>query len=215
MKSHYRLDLKGKRFGRWLVIEKYSCDRHGSRWLCLCDCGIRKTIAGNELTRNASRSCGCFAKTESSRRAYCHGHAASTNGKQESLTYRSWHSMLSRCGKRKWYEAVSVCEHWKSFANFLADMGERPSRLHTIDRINSTGIYEPGNCRWATIKQQNRNKRVNRLLSYDGLTLTVAEWAEKQSLPAAALYHRLRNGWSVERILTQPLQEKRRARTAC
>ena len=94
------------------------------------------------------------------------------------------------------------CERWESFENFFADMGRRPSAAHTLDRIDNDGNYEPGNCRWATKKQQQRNRRTNRLLTFSGETHCAAEWAERLGIPYATLLARLRK-WPVERALTE------------
>jgi hypothetical protein len=89
-----------------------------------------------------------------------------------------------------------VCERWNSFEAFLTDMGERPSGKHSIDRIDVNGNYEPGNCRWATTKQQARNKRTSRLIEIDGVTLAVADWADRVGVRPGRIYNRLYEGWS-------------------
>lgn len=100
---------------------------------------------------------------------------------------------------------ITMCERWKSFENFLADMGERPSRQHTIDRIDNNGNYEPGNCRWATPRQQLTNKRNNVRLTFNGETMTLMEWSERYNLLFETLRGRLKRGWSVEDALTRPI----------
>lgn len=110
--------------------------------------------------------------------------------------------MRERCEspKARYYHryggrGISVCERWLKFENFLADMGERPPRM-SLDRFpNNDGNYEPGNCRWATNLQQHRNKSSNRLISHEGETLTVTEWAERFGIQRAALYERLKRGY--------------------
>lgn len=99
-----------------------------------------------------------------------------------------------------------VCDRWRnSFEAFLADMGQRPSAKHTIDRINNNGNYEPGNCRWADIKTQNRNTRVNRVLEFRGESRCLTEWAEMFGLPDATIQYRLDvMGWDVDKALTTP-----------
>lgn len=92
-----------------------------------------------------------------------HGHTwkdPETGHARVSPTYKSWQAMKHRCSKREEYSAVTVCERWlNSFDNFLADMGERPGRNYSIDRVDNAGNYEPGNCRWATRSEQQKNKR--------------------------------------------------------
>jgi hypothetical protein len=128
--------------------------------------------------------------------------------------------MVARClnpgnASFKSYGAVgiTVCERWlNSFENFLADMGPRPSKDHSIDRIKRELGYAPGNCRWATRVEQNRNKINNRLITYNGETLTHAEWSYRLGLHPDTVGQRLRNGWTVERALTQPIRWEFRAR---
>jgi hypothetical protein len=100
---------------------------------------------------------------------------------------------------------IRVCERWlKSFKNFLADMGPKPGHEYSLDRIDNDGNYEPGNVRWATRIEQCRNKRANRLLSHDGRTKTLAEWAEVTGVKAVTLSSRIRDGWSVGAALSTP-----------
>jgi hypothetical protein len=101
---------------------------------------------------------------------------------------------------------ITVCDRWReSFANFLADMGPKPTPRHTIDRINNDGNYEPGNCRWATGKEQCRNTRRNRYIEHDGRRMTQVEWCEETGMIKATLCCRLKSGWSVAAALTTPV----------
>jgi hypothetical protein len=99
---------------------------------------------------------------------------------------------------------IKVCEQWRDFENFLADMGEQPSGK-SLDRIDNDGDYEPGNCRWATAKQQSRNRGNNRLLAYGGKTRCVTEWAEMTGMGSSVIYGRLSRGWTVKATLTTPV----------
>ena len=119
--------------------------------------------------------------------------------------------MRARCSNPKepsypYYggRGISVCERWDCFDNFLSDMGERPAGM-TLERLDADGNYEPENCVWATIQQQNCNKRDNVQITFNGRTQTISKWAEELGLPDSALRHRLcKYGWSVERALTTP-----------
>jgi hypothetical protein len=132
-----------------------------------------------------------------------------THGMADSPEYRVWCHVLARCGTATdaAYDnyggrGITVCDRWLTFTNFYADVGPRPSPQHTLERIENDGNYEPGNVRWATRKEQNRNKRNNRLLTFNGRTQCIAAWAEEIGITWAALRARLRLGWSVERALT-------------
>lgn len=135
------------------------------------------------------------------------------HGRSRTPMHRVWCTMVERCTKptsEKWPlyggRGIKVCERWLTFSNFLADMGERPSPKHTIDRIDPDGDYEPSNCRWATQTEQQRNRRNNVRIEFNGETLCVSEWAERIGLRPHTLAYRLRAGWSVKRALTEPLR---------
>jgi hypothetical protein len=104
-----------------------------------------------------------------------------------------------------------VCTRWDSYDLFLADVGRKPSPKHSLDRIDVNGNYEPGNVRWATEQQQQRNRSTNRLITYGGTTRTLVEWAEAVGLPSKRIHARLAKGWTVERALSAPLRYQRGA----
>jgi hypothetical protein len=133
-----------------------------------------------------------------------------THRLSRTTTYAIHRSMLARCTNpnckdypRYGGRGISVCERWKSFDNFLADMGKRPEGL-TLERNDVNGNYEPSNCRWATQKEQQRNRRTNVFVTHDGITATVAEWAERTGLERKTLEYRIRVGWAPARALTTP-----------
>ena len=199
------IDLIDKRFGRLTVLKKMDNNRHGQlMWLCLCDCGKEKIIRGNNLKSGDIKSCGCLHREIMTQ----HGHLK--NGKT-SKTYDVWHNMIQRCinPKNKYYKnyggrGIKVCKRWMTFENFLIDMNESPGG-YAIDRIDNDKGYYKSNCRWATRKEQARNKRNNRLITYRGKTQCLAEWAEKLKIPYPVLYGRFRRGWATEKALTTPV----------
>lgn len=208
-----RLQLAGKRFGRLIVVSCAGSDGIQTLWNCLCDCGNTHVVKCRHLINTNVRSCGCL-QLETIKAV---GKANTRHGECKpipTVEYISYKSMLNRCYnvndpnyRNYGARGISVCNRWrKSYPNFLADMGRKPSLKHSLDRINNNGNYKPSNCRWATSVEQNRNQRDNRLLVFNGVTRCVTEWIEELNLPAAAIQNRLRRGWSVERTLTEPVR---------
>lgn len=211
LKRVVREDLTGRRFGRLIVIGLDPKPRHGrvSYWFVRCDCKAVASVYGGSLRAGTTRSCGCLHRELVVVRNSKHG---ATSGGQISLTYRSWESMIARCHRRESSSfaryggrGITVCERWsESFAAFLEDMGERPSKSHTIDRIDGRGNYGPGNCRWATKAEQVRNRGITKTVSLDGVTCSVGEWAERAGIPYGVLWRRLRSGWDTKKAIRTP-----------
>lgn len=103
---------------------------------------------------------------------------------------------------------ITVCDRWMKFENFISDVGPRPSPRHTIDRIDSNGNYEPSNCKWSTWKEQENNRSDTVWLEFNGDKKTMKQWAEHLGLSYMALWHRRNQGWTVERMLSQPVQAR-------
>jgi hypothetical protein len=134
--------------------------------------------------------------------------------------HRSWCGMITRCygsdpsrGDFHLYQGagIQVCHRWReSFLNFLADMGKKPTSRHSIERKNSSGNYEPGNCVWATSQQQARNTTRNRWITANGRTLTLVEWSQLTGLKQITIWCRLDTGWSEEKAVNTPVTKTRR-----
>lgn len=211
------IDLSGLRFGRWTVLRRGKNTEQGqARWLCQCECGTKRLLKSIVIRRGKSKSCGCLKSELTTQRNlerdyslskgnFKHGYARNKNA---SPTYKIWYGMIRRCTKPRgknwdWYKGrgIKVCKRWFSFLNFLKDMGERPSPKHSIDRIDNDGNYEPGNCRWATAKEQGRNTRKNCMLTYKGKTQCISAWAEELGISPFVIHTRLYRGDSDERAL--------------
>ncbi|MCO6407335.1 hypothetical protein [Hoeflea alexandrii] len=157
-------DLTGQSFGNWIVLEFAGAEppKHKAKWFCQCVCGARKVVPADSLKRGKSKSCGCLTNTMRIKSCQRHGH---TSIGFQSRTYSTWHAMKERCQNERHMSypdyggrGISVCDRWNDFANFLADMGEKPDNV-SIDRIDVNGNYEPSNCRWANVATQSANKR--------------------------------------------------------
>ena len=160
-------DLTGKRFGRLRVIERRGSKSRQPLWLCLCDCGAERIVPGAHLRGGNTKSCGCWRREFPKITKTTHG--LSSNGRRKSLLYLQWNGMRQRCHnpnqqhyQRYGGRGIKVCDRWRqSFVNFYSDMGPPPNdgQRWTLDRIDNSRGYEPGNVRWATFKQQAANKR--------------------------------------------------------
>ena len=161
-----RIDITGQRFGK-LAVKKYAMtDKHGnSMWLCECDCGKEKIVSRGNLIYGNTRSCGCIKKAATAKRS-------KTHGKSRSRLYHIWLHMKARCLNKnadnfEYYggRGIRVCDEWIQSFKIFHDwaMANGYADDLTIDRINVNGNYEPGNCRWATWKEQQNNKRNNKV----------------------------------------------------
>ncbi len=161
-------------------------------WVFLCDCGREVVKRTCHVTSGNTISCGCAIKDRSVK----HGHS---RHQDKSGEYRAWCGMIQRCHNEnnpKYFmygeRGIEVCQRWMcSFEKFLSDMGPRPSSKHSIDRINNNGHYCPENCRWATKTQQSRNRRNVLVLTANGQSKTISEWAESTGLKAQTIYMRV------------------------
>jgi hypothetical protein len=210
----------GQRFGRLVVKESAGGALGGdASWLCDCDCGSSLVVRGFAMRSGNTKSCGCLKRETSRAALFKHGHSDTPGKKPASAEYQSWRGMISRCElpNHKAFPAygargIRVCDRWRrDFTAFLEDMGPKPSRQHSIDRIDNSGHYEPDNCRWATQKEQCRNTRRNRRVTHNGETLTLAEWEERTGIPQSRIWNRmLEMGWTPEEALTTPVRAMKR-----
>ncbi len=194
--------MAGQRFGKWTVIKCTGRDKHRQvTWLCRCGCGKEAVVSGGSLRSSHSRGCRSCAKT--------------THGGTGTGLHSVWNGLRRRCHDKNCHNyknyggrGIMVCPEWNAFGAFrdwaLAN-GYKPSLQ--IDRINNDGNYDPSNCRFATSKQQNRNRRDNHLVTINGVKRTIAEWAEGAGIKYHTLRMRVNRGWREERLLA-PLREE-------
>jgi hypothetical protein len=212
-------DLTGRVFGRLTVISFSHSERKSGPtkrgyhyfWNCMCSCGKHKVAMGQSLLGGNTQSCGCYAieraiETQTSAdRSYCTVH-----GMHASPEHGNWTAMLQRCRNPNahGYElyggrGITVCDRWLEFSAFFADMGERPTPKHSLDRFpDRNGPYEPGNVRWATQEEQANNTSSNVWLEYDGKRLTIAQWSRATGLQHGTIRARLRAQWPIEQVLS-------------
>lgn len=136
------------------------------------------------------------------------------HGMRGTPEYRAWVNMRSRCHNPKshiWHlygaRGITICEQWDKFSRFYADMGPRPSAAYSLDRKNNNGNYEPDNCKWSTQKEQQNNRRSNRIVTVDGTTMNIQAWAESKGLKPGTIHGRIVRGMSAEEAVRMPLQK--------
>lgn len=189
----------GARFGCWIVINHRIKPHH---CLCRCDCGTIRAVAWSNLSNGKSKSCGC--RKVKHRQCFTPEHQA-------------WTQMRRRCLKKNSVQypnyggrGISICAQWDSFVTFFADMGPRPGPGYSLDRIDNDGNYGPENCRWATMLQQENNKRNNILATIDGVTQTVTEWCRALNISASSVWNRIHKGIAPEKAILTPFHKARR-----
>lgn len=196
-----RKDLVGKRFGKLVVVsfDRTCEERHRTFWNCVCDCGEKKSIRGDSLKSGKVVSCGCYGTSRI-------GLVNRSHGFSQTRLYNKYQQMLKRCYSSDSVEysnyggrGIYVCDRWlgaSGFLSFLEDMGECPEGK-SIDRINNEGPYSPDNCRWASKKEQARNRRGNVFLEYNGERKCMSEWCELFNLPYQATRSSINSGASL------------------
>lgn len=194
----------GRKFGRLTVI---SLDRSkpGRFIVCRCDCGAKVSVSFKLVRRGTTKSCGCFRRDVVAAKNTVHG----MKGRQE---YGHWKGMRQRCHDPNHHKylryggrGVVICEAWNDFAKFLEDVGPIPGPGYSLDRFpNRHGNYEPGNVRWATAKQQARNKDSTQMVKWKGCDVALIELAEQFGINTGLVRLRMKNGWSLSRALSTP-----------
>lgn len=186
-------DHTGRTFGKWTALSRGSNRGVRTTWLCRCDCGTEREVMTNHLVRGTSKSCGCTPHTVAEPRS-------------EHPLYGTWCNIVQRCTnpnnpQYRDYGArgIRMCDEWRAdFLQFVADMGEKPTPVHTVERKDNDKGYGPDNCEWADRTAQNRNTRRNHLVLYNGRLMPLVEACELSGVNYGTAKWRLRNGRTEE-----------------
>lgn len=201
-------DITGQRFGRLVALGPTGRNkRRQIEWLCNCDCGNTTTVASGSLIDGNTSSCGCL-KIEITIRNN------TTHGMSQHPIIRTWRHMIARCSNPTDHDypaygarGIRVCEEWagniKAFHDYVSSLPNYKAEGYTLDRIDNDGNYEPGNVRWATQAQQNRNTRKSKIIVHNGESKCLSEWARDTGIHIQTLRRRIKLGWPTEKLLTQ------------
>lgn len=205
-----RKSYDGVRFGNLVVLCDVESNSRHRKVKCVCDCGNEKDFFISNIKRGYTSSCGCLHKEVISE-------SSSTHKMSKSKTYSTWLNMKARCSNENnpnfsnyGGRGIKVCDRWiNSFENFISDMGERPRGL-TIDRIDVNGNYEPSNCRWASDKQQARNKRNTYIVEFNGVIKPLIEHCNDVGIEYKTVFKRIsQSGYSIDKALTKKVQKRK------
>lgn len=205
-------DFVPETFGRLTTIGPRfrASSTSGRRYyqVCQCECGVVATYDISAVRYGKIKSCGCLQRESRHTNHQTHGECRKTP------EYASWKRMKGRCcdpNNNRYYQyggrGITICQEWlgsDGYANFLSYMGRKSNPAQTIDRYpDPNGNYEPGNCRWADIGQQMRNRTNNRMITAFGRTQTLIQWSEDTGIAWSTIWARLNRGWTAEKALTE------------
>ena len=204
------VSLLGNTYSYWTVIKYHGQDKHKKAlWWCRCECGTERAVVGNNLARGISTSCGCHRKDANGKRT--HGES------RKSAEYRIWAGARGRCQnpenrayKNYGGRGIQFSDQWvgpQGFQNFLACVGRRPTPEHTLERINNDGNYAPGNVRWATRHEQNRNKRSNVFVKHAGKMLVLVDACAAAGLNYRSIKSAIGRGMAAQTAFNTYLQQ--------
>ena len=195
--------MTGNKYGRLSVLQRSTTDKR--KWCCVCDCGSHKEVFATHISRGNTKSCGCFAREVTAKRNVSNA----KHGKWRTREFIMWMGMIQRCTDQnsdKWRRyggrGIRVCKEWMdSFEVFLSFMGERPSPIHSLDRIDNERGYEPGNVRWATPREQANNRSNTIFVLVDGEQIPISIFADKCELSTRQIMRRIAKGVSAIDLL--------------
>lgn len=215
-------NLEGVRFNMLTGLNPVRTTPQGHwYWLFRCDCGQEKEIRASHAKSGQIKSCGCAHGDLIAKQRTKHGY---WKGGVSAPEYSAWCMARTRCHNpnnhaypRYGARGLTMCDRWRfgengrsGFECFIADMGNRPSRKHSLDRVDNNKGYSPDNCRWATREEQMRNTRQRHLVTFEGRAMTAADAADLAGIPRSVVWQRLFRGWSADRALTTPVRIKRK-----
>ena len=197
-------DLTGQRFFRLLVKSYSHRNKHNKTvWNCICDCGVKKQVAYNDLKTGDIKSCGCYQKER-----------LKTHGLTKTPLHKIHAGILTRCynpnsklHKNYGGRGITMCDEWlnnlKSFVDWAMANGYRKGL--SIDRINNDNGYNPENCRWSTFIEQNNNRRSSHLFTLNGECKTITQWSRIYKINKDRIFSRINMGWDIEKAITTPI----------
>lgn len=203
-------DLTGQKFSRLTVTGRAPNNRFNqTAWFCRCECGGQSVVNSHALRGGKTHSCGCLMRAAAT--ITCRKRNT-THGESGSPEHIAWLAMKERTCNPNFQQyhnyggrGIKVCERWaNSYENFLADMGRKSSRKHSLDRIDPNGNYSPENCRWATVAEQANNRTNNRFVDAFGERLTIVQWSRKTGVGRHNISNRLKAGWTPEQAVSTP-----------
>lgn len=206
-----KLDLTGQKFGKLTVISEAPKRGKHCHWNCVCECGNKRVVRTNNLRMGTSKSCGCVNPRNFNTDRVLDprtGKMVRPDG------YHSWKAIQSRCYTKSNLSyadyggrGITVCDRWRGpggLANFLSDMGTKPTPLHSVERVNPNGNYCPENCVWADKTEQSNNRRGLNWITHNGRTMTITQWNRELGLAEGGIEFRLRRGWSIHEAISTP-----------
>jgi hypothetical protein len=198
-------------FGRLTIVKDAGIIDGRRRSECICECGNTKIVANRHLRSVATMSCGCLQPDKRTR----HGE---TRNRLTSVEYIAWRSIIDRCENVRspafvdyGGRGISIHKNWrKYFHEFLSYVGRKPSPNMQLGRIDNDRGYEPGNVRWETPQQNCRNRRSTRLITVNGVRLSLAEWGDRSGIPSRTIRQRINSGWSAEEATSRQVATRNR-----
>lgn len=195
-------------YGRLTVVRELGTTARKRRVLVRCACGTEKVVAECDLHSGTVSSCGCLRRERAAT-------LNRTHGENRTTLHRAWSAIWDRTQHKDGYlrRGITVHDAWRSYPVFrdyvLDHLGSRPAGVYSLDRINNDRGYEPGNIRWATAKTQARNRSCNTIITVDGLSLSIAEWAERSGISSAVICRRRARGWPDHLAVTKSARSYR------